>query len=138
MTTWKTTEMTDQNTSHAVMTQRHEAKDSLDDFPTPPWATRALLEHVLYGRDLRQQSCWEPACGEGHMAKVLEEFFGAVAASDIYPYGYGSEHDFFDDTLMVDVDWIITNPPFKHAEEFATKALSVAKRGVAIFARSVF
>ena len=36
-----------QNISHAVMAQRHEAKDSLDDFPTPPWATRALLEHVL-------------------------------------------------------------------------------------------
>ncbi len=37
-----------------------------------------------------------------------------------------------------DVDWIITNPPFKQAEEFAAKALSIAKRGVAIFARSVF
>ena len=28
-----------QNTSHAVMAQRTEAKDSLDNFPTPPWAT---------------------------------------------------------------------------------------------------
>ena len=25
-----------QNTSHAVMAQRSEARDSLDDFPTPP------------------------------------------------------------------------------------------------------
>ncbi|MGH8525505.1 MAG: SAM-dependent methyltransferase, partial [Gammaproteobacteria bacterium] len=31
-----------QNTSHAVMAQRLEPKDSFDDFPTPPWATRAL------------------------------------------------------------------------------------------------
>ena len=30
-----------QNISHAVMAQRHETKDSLDDFPTPPW----LPEH---------------------------------------------------------------------------------------------
>ena len=36
-----------QNTSHAVMAQRIEAADSPDDFPTPPWATRALIEHVL-------------------------------------------------------------------------------------------
>ena len=36
-----------QNTSHAVMAQRAELKNSLDDFPTPPWATRALLEHVV-------------------------------------------------------------------------------------------
>jgi len=32
---------TPQNRSHAVMAQRHEAADSVDDFPTPPWATRA-------------------------------------------------------------------------------------------------
>ena len=36
-----------QNTSHAVMAQRAELKNSLDDFPTPPWATRALIEHVV-------------------------------------------------------------------------------------------
>jgi hypothetical protein len=29
-----------QNISHAVMAQRTEPKDSRDDFPTPPWATR--------------------------------------------------------------------------------------------------
>jgi hypothetical protein len=38
-----------QDTSYAVMAQRIEAQDSLDDFPTPPWATRALIEHVLLG-----------------------------------------------------------------------------------------
>ena len=36
-----------QNTSAAVMAQRKESRRSLDDFPTPPWATRALVEHVL-------------------------------------------------------------------------------------------
>jgi hypothetical protein len=130
--------MTSQNTSHAVMAQRHEAKDSLDDFPTPPWATRALAEHVISGQDLSQQSCWEPACGEGHMAKVLAEYFGTVHASDIHPYGYGSTCDFLDEASVREVDWIITNPPFKQAEEFAAKALSIAERGVAIFARTVF
>lgn len=39
--------MQKQNTSHAVMAQRYEAADSPDDFPTPPWATRALIEHVI-------------------------------------------------------------------------------------------
>src|SRR5215204_3204573 len=64
-----------QNTSHAVMAQRVEPKDSADDFPTPPWATRALAEHVLDGKvALRSMSCLEPACGAGHMAKVLKEY----------------------------------------------------------------
>jgi hypothetical protein len=130
--------MTDQNTSHAVMAQRYEPKDSLDNFPTPPWATRALLEHVISPQELRMQSCWEPACGEGHMAKVLDEYFGTVYASDIHPYGYGSTRDFLDDGTYQDVDWIITNPPFKQAEEFVVKALSIARRGVAMLARTVF
>ena len=42
-----------QNTSHAVMAQRSEPKDSPDNFPTPPWATRALLENVLGGKTAR-------------------------------------------------------------------------------------
>jgi hypothetical protein len=52
-----------QNRSHAVMAQRVEAQDSRDDFPTPPWATRALCEHIILSKgDLAIQSCLEPAC----------------------------------------------------------------------------
>ena len=79
-----------QNTSHAVIAQRAEARDSLDDFPTPPWATRALIEHVLDNKvHLSKMVCLEPACGVGHMSKVLREYFGEVRSADIYPYGYG-------------------------------------------------
>jgi hypothetical protein len=78
------------NRSNAVMATRIEPSDGLDDFPTPPWATRALIEHVIQGGpDLRSQICLEPACGAGHMAKVLAEYFGDVRASDIHPYGLG-------------------------------------------------
>src|SRR3954467_12967101 len=84
-----------QNTSHAVMAQRAEAKDSLDDFPTPPWATRALIEHVIGDKgDLAGMSCLEPACGRGAMANVLKDYFGTVQASDVHDYGYGSRQDF--------------------------------------------
>lgn len=65
-----------QNTSHAVMAQRVEAHDSLDHFPTPPWATRALCEHVI---ELRGRTVWEPACGEGYMAKPLKEYAASMA-----------------------------------------------------------
>src|SRR3954452_22918430 len=51
-----------QNTSHAVMAQRFEPKHSADDFPTPPWATRALFKHVLDDEaSPRTMSCLEPA-----------------------------------------------------------------------------
>jgi hypothetical protein len=129
-----------QNTSHAVMSQRVEAKDSPDDFPTPPWATRALLEHVIGDRDsLRQMTCLEPACGAGHMVKVLKDYFGHVTYYDAYNYRYGPIQDFLVHPQKTDVhDWIITNPPFRLAEEFVLHSLRLARVGVAILARTVF
>lgn len=122
------------------MSQRTEAKDSPDDFPTPPWATRALLEHVLGEiKGKSKQTCLEPACGAGHMAKVLKEYFGQVQCSDAYDYGYGSTRDFLSKPYAAaSYDWVITNPPFRLAEEFLMSALSVARGGVAILARTVF
>jgi hypothetical protein len=129
-----------QNTSHAVMAQRAEPKDSPDDFPTPPWATRALIEHVLDDkRALTSMRCLEPACGAGHMAKVLKEYFGEVRCADAYNYGYGEIRDFLTYPYEAnDVDWVITNPPFRLAEAFVKQAHRIARRGVAILARTVF
>jgi hypothetical protein len=129
-----------QNTSHAVMAQRFEPKNSPDNFPTPPWATRALVEHVLPDKmALRRQVCLEPAGGVGHMARPLMEYFGGVIASDAYDYGYGDVHDFLSPIYKAPyADWVITNPPFRLAEEFILKAFSVARIGIAMFARSVF
>ncbi len=74
-----------QNTSSAVMQQRAEPHDSLDFFPTPPWATRALMEHViipqlgLLGRkELRGMTCWEPACGPGAIVRLLRSMAQAM------------------------------------------------------------
>jgi hypothetical protein len=62
-----------QNKTHAVMAQRIEAKDSPDDFPTPPWATRALIEHILDNRQsLLNKVCLEPACGAALLAHRLD------------------------------------------------------------------
>src|SRR4051812_39819451 len=125
-----------QNKSHAVMAQRSEAKDSLDDFPTPPWATRGLIEHVLLDSQLPKLTCLEPACGVGHMAKVLEEYFAEVRSSDVHDYGYGATHDYLKHPYEINCcDWIITNPPFRLAEDFVLKSLRLTRRGVAILAR---
>jgi ParB/RepB/Spo0J family partition protein len=129
------------NGARAIMGSRVEPDDSLDYFPTPPWATRALIEKVLRqtGRrgEISNQSAWEPACGEGHIAEVLSEYFGKVYATDIFEYGYGAGHsDFLDDNTDIGADWIITNPPFgDKTEGFVLKALNRAQVGVAMFVR---
>ena len=128
-----------QNTTHAVMSQRVEPGDSPDDFPTPPWATRALIEHVIGPQSLNKMSCLEPACGAGHMAKVLKEYFGHVLYGDAHDYGYGPVQDYLTFPYQTDaVDWVITNPPFRLAEDFVVRSLDIASRGVAVLVRSVF
>jgi hypothetical protein len=129
-----------QNTSHAVMAQRKEAHDSLDFFPTPAWGTRALCEW-LKARTMgfHRARVHEPACGEGHMVRPLREYVSQVAASDCRDYGFPDAivHDFLFG-VATDADWIITNPPFRLAEQFATKALEIAEDGVALLVRTAF
>jgi hypothetical protein len=129
-----------QNRSHAVMAQRAEFKSSLDDFPTPPWATRALVEHVVGSKaSLSSMNCLEPACGRGHMSLALAEYFGKVTSSDVFDYGFGGVADFskdkYDDQSF---DWVITNPPFKLAEDFIKRSLKIARHGIAMLTRTVF
>jgi hypothetical protein len=131
----------------AVMAQRVEPPDSLDFFPTPPWATRALMECMIskgHSARLARETCWEPACGEGHMAEVLKEYFATVYASDVHDYGRGYRvGSFIGDGIDVlhmpydaAPDWTITNPPFNLAVEFAKKAVNTSRRGAGLLLRS--
>ncbi len=117
--------------SSAVMASRREPPDSLDFFPTPPWATRALVEHVLprAAPGFVILSAAEPACGEGHMAEVLRETIIDVRASDVFDYGRNYPVvDFLDARKpFAPVDLLATNPPFNAALAFALRAMTVAQ-----------
>lgn len=138
--------MNARTTSTAVMARRVEPADSLDFFPTPPWGTRALCQHVLPRFEtvdpdtgLFPLSALDPACGEGHMALALREYFPLATASDIFDYGFGGVADFLHpDEKFGPRDWIISNPPFNLGAKFVRKALSVARRGVAMLVRTAF
>lgn len=134
--------MTKQNKSHAVMSQRNPNMDTLDNFPTPPWATRAFVESQILGSyEVSQSSCLEPACGQGYMAEALKEYFGSVTSFDILDYGYSdmTKINFLESNLVDNsFDWVITNPPFKIAEDFIYEAQRVARVGVAMLVRTVF
>lgn len=135
-----------QNTSHAVMAQRVEPQDSLDDFPTPPWATRALIESVLHRQmdiDVSGLRCWEPACNRGYMARPLAEYFGGVYCTDVHDYGFGQgvvDYLFktYPDPMAGAFDWVITNPPFRLAQQFIERSCDVATARFAMIARISF
>jgi hypothetical protein len=132
--------------SYAVMSNRKSPKEgSFEDFPTPPWQTRAFIEKVLAPRypELRWMTAWEPSCNRGYMSRPLSEYFQRVFSSDIHAYGWDGQeaiHDFLGNLIppFGEADWIIMNPPFSLAEEFIIKAKSMARCGVAVIVRSVF
>lgn len=124
------------------MQQRSEPHGSLDDFPTPPWATRALCDWVeKRGENLEQMICREPAANRGYMALPLGEYFGSVLASDVHDYGAGfpvEDYLFGPAEFVPTTDFTITNPPFKLAEQFIARALDASRIGVAMFVRTSF
>lgn len=131
--------MKGQNRSAAVMQQRQEARDALDDFPTPMWATRAVCARLqTLGVDLAGLTVREPCANRGYMVRPLSEFFGSVEASDVHDYGAGFEVlDYLFGHLPERVDWTFMNPPFRLAQQFIERALETSD-GVAVFVRSAF
>ena len=132
-----------QNRSTAVMQRRSEPHDSLDDFPTPPWATRALCEWLKSGDagrlDLENMTVREPAANRGHMVRPLAEYFGEVEASDVHDYdvGYRVEDYLFGPAPAV-VDVTITNPPFRLAQQFIARMAMTSSVGFAVLVRAAF
>ncbi|SMO63944.1 methyltransferase [Paracoccus laeviglucosivorans] len=132
-----------QNRSTAVMQRRVEPHDSLDDFPTPPWATRAVCEWLLaqggHCQPLSSLLVREPCANRGHMVAALREFFGTVDAADIHDYGAGFPvRDYLFGPLPAAVHWTFMNPPFRLAEQFIQRALATSRDGVAVIVRSAF
>ena len=127
----------------SVMSARAPAPDDLDYFPTPPWAARAGGE-LITRIDPPARTCWEPACGGGHMAHGLRDYFASVIESDVHAH-HGGAPAFVADFLDADaraagprVDWIVTNPPFVLGDAFVRAAFQHAERGVAMLLRLVF
>lgn len=112
-------------------------RQSHDYYATEPKATELLLEEETFAPVV-----WECACGEGHMAKVLEEKGYQVISTDLIYRGYGNEEsvDFLHEPVAEFDGDIITNPPYKYALQFVDKALERVKPGrkVAMFLKLQF
>lgn len=103
-----------------------------DFYPTPKWATYALIDNERFDGDI-----WECACGDGAMTEVLAETGSKVDSSDLYDRGFGEiGHDFL--STQRHRQNIITNPPFNSAEGFVETALRQAQAKFALLLRLAF
>lgn len=122
------------------LTEEERLWKSLDLFCTPPWGSRAVAEKIRQ-IDPSAKIIREPACGLGHFAGPLAEYFPKVISTDVYPHGFGDVRDWLDPDAWrgrPDCDWVITNPPFTIADQFVTIGLERARRGVALLLRVAF
>jgi predicted nucleic acid-binding Zn ribbon protein len=78
-------------------------------YPTPAWVTEALLRTVRLPKGI-----WEPCCGNGAMARVLEAHGHHVVGTDLVDRGYGEGgRDVLMESRLPDgVTAIVTNPPY--------------------------
>lgn len=111
---------------HSCQVQRHtHAERGHDLYETPPEAVRALLRVET----LPLGAVWEPACGRGAIAEVLKAAGYPVWPTDLVDYGYGTPVDFLGvDAPPVGTGCILTNPPFKIANQFVNHALHLHPR----------
>ncbi len=108
-----------------------------DYYATEPSATEWLCKL----EDFRGGKILEPSCGEGHISKVLIKHGYDVTSRDLIDRGFGQGGA---DFLAIDnLEWqghIVTNPPYKYAQEFVEKALQITPNGykVAMFLKLTF
>jgi hypothetical protein len=107
-----------------------------DFYATDPKTTADFLNVFdVYGTIL------EPACGMGHISKILERLDNvkSVVSTDKYDYGYGiGGIDFLETDFSDKYDVVMTNPPFKLASEFIKKSLTLSNRHVIMLLRLSF
>lgn len=113
------TSLLDMSTGNRV----HSIKDRGDDlYETPTVAVRVLLRVETI-----PATVWEPCCGPGAIVNELRGTGRQVIAHDLVDWGCPDSEvrrDFLMEREAV-ASCIVTNPPFKLAEEFVEHALEL-------------
>ena len=114
-----------------------DQRETFDYYATDPKAVEMLLEMETFAPVI-----WEPACGEGHISKVLQAYGYEVISTDLIYRGLGDPEpmDFLTETFPDFEGDIITNPPYSAGLEFVTRALESVRPGgkVAMFLKVQF
>lgn len=106
-----------------------------DFYATDPRALEMFLTAFAIDGLHLHENIWEPACGMGHLSKVLEDLGHNVLSTDLIDRGYGivnSDTDFLNGKYYTHTKFdgdILTNPPYKYAKEFVETALDKIEYG---------
>ena len=104
------------------------------------YATDPIAAHLLLEVEPELYNIWECACGEGHLAKVFDNENKLNKATDLIDRGYGTIENFLLNKEPYHNGDIVTNPPYKYAQEFVEHALNLVDTGryVCMFLKVLF
>ncbi len=106
-----------------------KTREPMDNYPTPDIAVLSLLENETFDGVV-----WEPACGSGNIAR---HFKNCIATDIRYDNVYGKTGiDFLNEYRRV--NHIVTNPPYRLAQQFVEHALECVDGKVAMLCKLAF
>ncbi len=107
-----------------------------DFYSTDPKALEIFLDKLKKDGIELNHYIWECACGSGALSDVLINYGYDVWSTDLVDRGYGlPDYNFLTcDKLPFgefdNIKWdILTNPPYKYAQEFVEHAISLVNNG---------
>jgi hypothetical protein len=107
-----------------------------DLYETPAVAVESLLRVEQLPRRI-----WEPACGPGSIVRALRAAGHKVMATDLVDYASPDQDEAWVDFLMTHrllAPCVVTNPPFKLADQFVEHALWLGADQIFMLLRLAF
>lgn len=102
-------------------------RETNDFYATDPYTLEIFLKALKRDSIILNRNIWECACGLGHLSKVLEKNNYNVLSTDLIDRKYGvGGVNFLSIQEQYDGD-ILTNPPYKFAQEFAEHSIDLLK-----------
>ncbi len=104
-----------------------EERAANDFYSTDPRAVRALMERMQVDKSTVIYEC---ACGSGNLSVELLNMGYNVLSTDLINRGYGTAGvDFLQVKQIPENCMILTNPPYKYANEFIKHAMQLQEQG---------
>lgn len=130
----------DNNSVYKIIGASNHSTDDREEndfYATAPLATKLLVQLEKFSPNI-----WEPACGLNHITNILRENGYHVRTSDLIDRlndGTIEQIDFLASNEQFNGD-IVTNPPYKYAQDFVEKAMETVTTGhkVVMFLKLTF
>lgn len=104
-------------------------REANDFYATDPNTLEIFLDALKRDGVMLHTKILEPSCGMGHLSEVLKKHGYEVISNDLINRGYGDDFGDFLHRIILDNRDILTNPPYRYAQEFVEHSMQLLQDG---------